>query len=85
MDALKNGLAVTNTTPKVSICISSREQDVLELAVTGLSNRAIASRLEISENTVRHHLKRIYQAFCVHNRAQLVQRVLSGHSSAKLN
>jgi len=85
MDALKKALALDRGTPDLRICISRREQEVLELAVTGLCNRAIAGRLTISENTVRHHLKRIYQAFRVHNRAQLVQRVLSGHSSAKLN
>jgi DNA-binding CsgD family transcriptional regulator len=85
MDALKKALAQNQAAASIRIAISSREHEVLDLAVTGLSNRAIASRLAISENTVRHHLKRIYRAFCVHNRAQLVQRVLSGYSSAKLN
>jgi len=85
MDALKKALALNRAAPSIRICISSREQEVLELAISGLGNRAIASRLAISENTVRHHLKRIYHAYGVHNRAQLVQRVLASHASATLN
>ncbi|HLF29643.1 MAG TPA: helix-turn-helix transcriptional regulator [Xanthomonadales bacterium] len=85
MEALKKALALHQVAPDIRVCISRREQEVLELAVNGLSNRVIAGRLAISENTVRHHLKRIYQAFCVHNRAQLVQRVYSGNSPAMLN
>jgi len=52
---------------------SGRARQVLELAVKGDSNRSIANKLSISENTVRHHLKRIYSQLGVHNRAQLVR------------
>jgi DNA-binding CsgD family transcriptional regulator len=53
--------------------ISGRAGQVLELAVRGDSNRSIADKLAISENTVRHHIKRIYSQLGVHNRAQLVR------------
>jgi len=85
MEALKRELARNRAEPEITVYLSGREQEVLELAITGLSNRVIASRLEISENTVRHHLKKIYLAYCVHNRAQLVQCVLSRGSAAKMN
>lgn len=85
LESLKSQLARNRAEPEITVYLSVREQEVLQLAITGLGNRAIASRLEISENTVRHHLKRIYLAYCVHNRAQLVQRVLSRGSPARMN
>lgn len=54
---------------------AGRAQQTLALAVAGHSNRVIAGRLGISENTVRYHLKAIYRALGVSNRAQLVRRV----------
>ncbi len=82
-DALKREIALMSTSPDRMECISGRAREVLELAISGLSNRKISSRLDISENTVRHHIKRIYRVLGVCNRAQLVQRVLTGQSVAK--
>jgi len=82
-EALKRELASSRMSSNRMSGISGRAQEVLELAIIGSSNRVIASRLGISENTVRHHLKQIYQVLVVHNRAQLVQRVLSARSAAK--
>jgi len=82
---LKEELSQNQTSPQKMTDISGRARQVLELTITGLSNSAIASRLAISENTVRHHLKRIYQVLDVHNRVQLVQRVFSTCSISKPN
>ncbi len=51
--------------------LSPREIEIAQLAANGLSCPAIAKRLFISENTVKTHLKRAYDALEVHNRAQL--------------
>jgi len=51
--------------------LPDRAREVAELAMSGLTNAAIAWQLRISENTVRYHLKRIYNLLDVHNRAQL--------------
>jgi DNA-binding CsgD family transcriptional regulator/PAS domain-containing protein len=50
--------------------LSPREQEVVELVVRGLSNRAIAEAASISENTVKQHLKRVYAKLGVHSRAE---------------
>lgn len=65
--------------------LSPRLQEVIELAITGASNRVIADRMGITENTVRHHLKLIYRELDVHNRAELVQRVHSNRTIGKPN
>lgn len=85
MEALKREMSLLKIPTKILDYISDREHDVLELAIIGLSNRMISSRLGISENTVRHHLKQLYRVLDVHNRAQLVQRVHSKYSTVKPN
>lgn len=55
--------------------LSSRERDVAELAATGLSSRAIALRLTLSERTIENHLQRIYAKLGLHSRAELIARV----------
>lgn len=85
MEALKREMVLLKMPANNMNNISGREQEVLELAIIGLSNRMISDRLDISENTVRHHLKQLYRVLDVHNRAQLVQRVHSELSSVKPN
>ena len=51
--------------------LSPRDLEVAQLAATGLSCPAIAARLFITTNTVKYHLKRVYDALQVHNRAEL--------------
>ena len=52
--------------------LTAREREVLELVVAGASNKEIARRLYVSENTVKYHLKNILQKLHAHNRAQVV-------------
>jgi DNA-binding NarL/FixJ family response regulator len=50
--------------------LTKREKDLLGLLHLGLSNAEIASRLFISEKTVKGHLTRLYRKLNVENRAQ---------------
>ncbi|MEE8368139.1 MAG: response regulator transcription factor [Thermoanaerobaculia bacterium] len=53
--------------------LTEREQDVLEHMVEGMtSNRVLAKELEISENTVKFHVRNILDKLHLHNRAQVV-------------
>ncbi len=50
--------------------LSSREWDVLRLLSDGMSNRQIADRLVVSENTVKTHMRSILSKLHLKNRAQ---------------
>jgi len=52
--------------------ITARELEVIELVVSGLSNREIAQRLGLSEQTVKNHTARIMDKLEVRNRVELV-------------
>jgi LuxR family maltose regulon positive regulatory protein len=53
--------------------VSPRERDVLRGLAQGQSTKVIARELDISHETVRHHLKRVYAKLDVHNRDEAVE------------
>ena len=57
--------------------LTAREREVLELMVEGVtSNRKLAKRLGLSENTVKFHVRNILDKLHLHNRAQAVSHAL---------
>lgn len=50
--------------------LSPREREILTLITEGLSNAAIAARLEISDKTVRNHVSNVFDKLGVWTRAQ---------------
>jgi DNA-binding NarL/FixJ family response regulator len=52
--------------------LTGRETEVLQLLAQGCSNREIADRLHISENTARIHVSRILDKLLVEDRTQAV-------------
>ena len=57
--------------------LTDREREVLELLVQGVtSNRELAARLFVSENTVKYHLRHILDKLHVQNRAQVIAYAL---------
>ena len=58
--------------PGAHLGLTQRESEVLSLLVAGLSNRAIAMRLVVSEETVKTHSRGIYRKLSVSDRAGAV-------------
>ncbi len=51
--------------------LTAREKEVLTLIADGASNKEIAYKLKISENTVKNHLRNIMEKLHLQNRVQL--------------
>ncbi len=56
--------------------LTQRESEILSYMVTGLSNRAIANRLVIGDETVKSHLRSIYRKLEVSDRTSAVATAL---------
>lgn len=52
--------------------LSERQTEILECIVNGLSYKLIAGKLFISVDTVRYHVKNIYEILQVHSRFELI-------------
>ena len=62
--------------PKPDLELSPREREVLTCLVDGLSYKQVAHELEISLDTVRTHIRRLYGKLRVHSVAEAVSRAL---------
>jgi DNA-binding NarL/FixJ family response regulator len=62
--------------PGARLGLTQRESEVLALMVAGLSNRAIAGRLSVSEETVKTHARGIYRKLSVSDRSGAVAAAL---------
>lgn len=62
--------------PPVVPTLTARERDVLQLVASGLANKQIATRLGISEGTVKTHLKEVFARLEAANRAEAVAKGL---------
>ena len=58
--------------PPVLPQLSAREREVLDLLAAGRSNSAIASRLVLSQKTVRNHLSNIFSKLQVADRSEAI-------------
>jgi len=56
--------------------LTARELELLELVGEGFSNRALSEKLSISTNTVKYHLKNIFQKLGAQNRAEAVAHAI---------
>ncbi|SCX97925.1 7TMR-DISM extracellular 2 [Nonlabens sp. Hel1_33_55] len=71
----KNQLGQENVFTRFDL--TSRESEVLELIAAGKTNKEIADALFISINTVKYHVKKVYEKLQVSNRKEAYQIVQS--------
>jgi DNA-binding CsgD family transcriptional regulator len=64
---------ILNETRLRELGITRRELEILELIAHGLSNREIAEKLFVSENTVKTHSSRLFDKLSARRRTQAVQ------------
>ncbi|MBK8375048.1 MAG: response regulator transcription factor [Sphingomonadales bacterium] len=57
-----------------SLGISPRECEVLDLLASGAANKVIARRLDISPNTVKTHVARLFEKLEAANRTEVIHK-----------
>ena len=62
-----------NEARREQLGITPRELEILEAIAAGLSNREIAERLFVSENTVKTHAARLFDKLSARRRTQAIQ------------
>lgn len=61
-----------NTVKEESNLLTNREKEILKELITGKTYYSIAMTLDLSKDTVRFHIKRIYKKLHVHSQAEAV-------------
>jgi DNA-binding NarL/FixJ family response regulator len=64
--------------------LTVREAEILALLSEGLSNKEIAARVQVSYDTVRAHLRHIYEKLHVRGRTEAVNRYLAPRKNLNL-
>jgi DNA-binding NarL/FixJ family response regulator len=62
--------------------LTHRRRQVATLVCRGLSNRAIAQKLDLTEGTVKIHLHAIYEKLNIHSRTKLAIALIRSKSKA---
>lgn len=60
--------------PAGELALTTREIQILDLLCKGTQNKIIADRLQVSENTVKVHIRNIYKKMRVRNRTEAASR-----------
>ena len=76
LDALRESEPMRLLDSRGEAILSKREQEILDLLVKGYRYKEIADALSISFETVRSHLKNIYDKMHVHSRTEAVVKYL---------
>src|SRR5260370_6239029 len=61
-----------NPEPVRELHLTKRQAEILALAASGLSDKAIAARLGLTIPTIRSHMQRLYKAYGIHTRTGAV-------------
>jgi DNA-binding NarL/FixJ family response regulator len=67
---------IESATPRRVLRLTSREQEVVLLTSSGMTNREIAEHLDIKQTTVQRHLTNMFDKLGMRNRGKLARFVL---------
>jgi len=67
---LRLGASLRRPRHRPSVPLTDREGEILRMVVEGKANKVIASRLGLSEGTIKSHLRNIYRKLQVQTRAE---------------
>ena len=73
-DLARSGLRPAGRTPRGSLALTEREQDVATLVAKGLTNREVAGELYVSEKAVEYHLRNVFGKLGISSRRELRNR-----------
>lgn len=71
-------LGITTVPCPILAKLTPRQRDVAQLAARGQTNAEIGEALQLSENTVKKHLKDIFDLLEIGNRTELAAHLLTG-------
>ena len=71
LEYLRAQAPVTDKKEKARFNLTGREREILATIVAGCTNKEIAQRFSLSEDTVKHHLTSIFDKVGVSNRLEL--------------
>jgi RNA polymerase sigma factor (sigma-70 family) len=76
-DLVSTGKELKGAIENMLAMLTSREHEIMQLVSEGLSNKAIARQLNISQGTIKVHLHNIYQKLEINNRTVLAALAIS--------
>jgi DNA-binding NarL/FixJ family response regulator len=81
LDALSSTMPLTIADGVKRELLSKRQEEVVRLVAQGLTNRDVATKLGLSEHTVRNYMFQIFDRIGVSTRVELVLYYLNGHNA----
>jgi DNA-binding NarL/FixJ family response regulator len=69
---------------KPGLGLTRREREVLALVISGCTNRQIATQFSVSEETIKHHLTRMFDKVGASNRLELAMKATQSGFSADI-
>jgi two-component system, NarL family, nitrate/nitrite response regulator NarL len=79
----RRAAAATRRAPTPAERLTPRERGIVALVAAGASNREVAEKLSLAEDTVKHHISNIFDKVGVSNRAELAAYA-AGHGLTEL-
>ncbi len=83
VDCFRTPALDADTPDHEDISLSPREEEILRLLAGGHAYKMIAADLDVSINTIRTHIKRIYEKLHVHSRTEAVLRFRGQESGGR--